>query len=76
MTYIYIYIYIYIYSICIYFRSIHDDLSCLAIHELKCGLNVAEVEKRKQYYGSNSIDVPVKPYHALFIEEVRLVQLK
>ena len=52
------------------FRGIHDDLSCLTIHELKHGLSVADAEKRKQYYGPNSIDVPVKPYHALFIEEV------
>ena len=29
-----------------------------------------EKERRKQCYGPNSIDVPVKPYYALFIEEV------
>lgn len=51
-------------------RSIYDNLTCSAIHELKEGLNVAEKEKRKLSHGPNSIDVPVKPYHAIFIEEV------
>lgn len=54
------------------FRSIHDDLSSSEIHELQHGLSVAEKERRKQCYGLNSIDVPVKPYFALFIEEVNL----
>lgn len=52
------------------FRGIHDDLTCLAIHELKHGLSMAEKERRMLCYGPNSIDVPVKPYYALFIDEV------
>jgi len=57
-------------SFCDGFRGIHNNLTCSAIHETSQGLSEAEKERRKQCYGLNSIDVPVKPYYALFIEEV------
>ncbi len=34
------------------------------------GLSVQEHSSRLLRYGSNDIDVPIKPYYALFIEEV------
>lgn len=53
-----------------FFSGFEDNLTCSDIHGMSQGLTEEEKQKRIQSYGPNSIDVPVKPYHALFIEEV------
>ena len=45
-------------------------MSCSEAYHHGSGLSRLEHERRLGMYGSNSIEVPVKPYHVLFIEEV------
>ncbi|XP_068097680.1 polyamine-transporting ATPase 13A2 isoform X2 [Hyperolius riggenbachi] len=47
-----------------------DGLTCGEIHSLKSGLSQSERDNRKLIYGRNEIDVPVKSYGKLLIEEV------
>lgn len=51
-------------------RALDHGYSCAALHEMTRGLSVSEQESRLLYYGANTIDVPVRPYHVLLVEEV------
>ncbi len=51
-------------------RALDHGYSCAALHDLACGLSTSEHEVRLLYQGVNTIDVPVKPYHVLLVEEV------
>jgi len=51
-------------------RAFDHGYSCAAIHDMNGGLATEEHEDRLLHYGPNSLDVPVKPYHVLFVEEV------
>ncbi|KAL5492027.1 hypothetical protein EMCRGX_G017415 [Ephydatia muelleri] len=53
------------------------NISCNAVHQMiaggkgnNLGLSHSEHASKLLRYGPNSIDVPVKPYHLLFVEEV------
>ena len=43
---------------------------CSTIHRMKEGLGTGEHQRLLLHYGKCAIDVPVKPYYALFVEEM------
>lgn len=51
-------------------RGLESSMTCSEAYRHGNGLSRLEHERRFGMYGSNSIEVPVKPYHSLFIEEV------
>ena len=51
-------------------RGLELGHSCTAIHGKRHGLNTNDHEISFVRYGKSVVDVPVKPYHVLFIEEV------
>ncbi|XP_053546238.1 polyamine-transporting ATPase 13A2 isoform X2 [Bombina bombina] len=50
--------------------SLEDGLTCGDLHKLKSGLSQTDHNTRKQIYGPNEIDVPVKSYGMLLIDEI------
>ena len=56
-----------------FISGFEDNLTCSDIHAMSQGLTEEEKQKRIQSYGPNSIEVPVKPYYALLVEEVSFV---
>ncbi|KAG8430963.1 hypothetical protein GDO86_019649, partial [Hymenochirus boettgeri] len=50
--------------------SLDEGLTCRDLHKRRFGLSHMDQSIRKQIYGLNEIDVPVKSYLKLFIEEV------
>ncbi|XP_040278846.1 polyamine-transporting ATPase 13A2 isoform X1 [Bufo bufo] len=50
--------------------SLDEGLTCGEVHKFKSGLGQSEHNSRKLIYGNNEIDVPVKSYGYLLIEEV------
>ncbi|OCT73393.1 hypothetical protein XELAEV_18036370mg [Xenopus laevis] len=50
--------------------SLDEGVTCGELHKKKLGLSQTEHNGRKQIYGANEIDVPVKSYGRLLIEEV------
>ncbi|KAK2177445.1 hypothetical protein NP493_592g01064 [Ridgeia piscesae] len=51
-------------------RGLDSDTTCAMIHEDFTGLNEEEQLQKQHLYGENSIDVKVKSYSRLFVEEV------
>ncbi|CAN9515694.1 unnamed protein product [Ophioblennius macclurei] len=49
---------------------LNEDWSCKDLHNFKKGLTPLEQSLRKSLYGANVIDVPVKSYMKLLVEEV------
>ncbi|XP_051915684.1 cation-transporting ATPase 13A2 isoform X2 [Hippocampus zosterae] len=49
---------------------LNEDWTCNDLHGFKNGLSLLEQNLRRQVYGPNVIDVPVKSYFQLLIEEV------
>ena len=54
----------------LFFRGYEKGLSCNDLHKMRGGLLSQDHQCRLTYHGLNNIDVPVKPYHVLFIEEI------
>lgn len=52
------------------FVLLRCDYSCSSLHDMRGGLGTWEQQDRLLHYGPNAIDVPVKPYHVLLVEEV------
>lgn len=52
------------------YRGYENGVACSSFHSMANGLSYTDHYERQQRYGSNDINVPVKPYHVLFIEEV------
>ncbi|CAH2318429.1 cation-transporting ATPase 13A2 isoform X2 [Pelobates cultripes] len=50
--------------------SLTDGLTCGDLHRFKSGLSIADHNSRKQLYGPNEINVQVKSYGILLIDEV------
>ncbi|XP_056398088.1 polyamine-transporting ATPase 13A2 isoform X2 [Hyla sarda] len=50
--------------------SLDEGLTCGEVHTYKSGLNQSDHNNRKLIYGHNAIDVPVKSYGQLLVEEV------
>lgn len=56
-----------------YYRGLDESgIQCVDLHNIshQGGLSTSQHQKRLTQYGPNSVDVPVKPYHVLLIEEV------
>ncbi|KAL5492024.1 hypothetical protein EMCRGX_G017412 [Ephydatia muelleri] len=51
-------------------RGLDRGVKCDAVCGMEGGIQHDDHEDRLLQYGPNSIDVPVKPYHLLFVEEV------
>lgn len=51
-------------------RGYEKGQSCNDLHDMKCGLQSHDHHRRLTRHGPNKIDVPVKPYYVLFVEEV------
>ena len=51
-------------------RGLELEHSCTDIHSKRHGLTTNEHDIASVQYGKCVIDVPVKPYHVLFVEEV------
>ncbi|KAI0219960.1 putative cation-transporting ATPase 13A3 [Lamellibrachia satsuma] len=51
-------------------RGLESDTTCAMIHEEFTGLNEVEQLQKQELFGENSIDIKVKSYSRLFIEEV------
>ncbi|XP_064384739.1 polyamine-transporting ATPase 13A3-like isoform X2 [Halichondria panicea] len=51
-------------------RGFDRGFSCSEIHDMHTGLSTRTHQERLLYQGPNSIDVPVKPYFVLLLEEV------
>ena len=51
-------------------RGYEMGVACSTIHNMSGGLTAAGHASRLLHYGPNDIDVPVKPYHTLFVDEV------
>ncbi|XP_072011383.1 polyamine-transporting ATPase 13A2 isoform X2 [Engystomops pustulosus] len=50
--------------------TLDEGLTCAEVHGYKSGLSQADHNNRKLIYGPNDIDVPLKSYGQLLIEEV------
>ncbi|KAM4011812.1 LOW QUALITY PROTEIN: polyamine-transporting ATPase 13A2 [Anomaloglossus baeobatrachus] len=50
--------------------SLDDGLTCGEVHRYKTGLSQSDHENRKLIFGPNEIDVPIKSYGQLLIDEV------
>ncbi|XP_069805161.1 polyamine-transporting ATPase 13A2 isoform X2 [Dendropsophus ebraccatus] len=50
--------------------SLDEGLTCGEVHAYKSGLSQSDHNNRKLIYGPNEIDVPVKSYRQLLVEEV------
>ncbi|XP_073512248.1 polyamine-transporting ATPase 13A2 isoform X2 [Phyllobates terribilis] len=50
--------------------SLDEGLTCGEIHKCKAGLSQSDHDNRKLIYGPNEIDVPIKSYAQLLMEEV------
>ncbi|KAL5499439.1 hypothetical protein EMCRGX_G010855 [Ephydatia muelleri] len=51
-------------------RGYDSGMTCEDMHGLAVGLSSSENAVKLHTYGPNSIEVPVKPYYVLFVEEV------
>jgi predicted P-type ATPase len=51
-------------------RGLDGGHTSSALHGMRGGLSLEQHSQRVCLYGENSIDVPVKPYHVLLVEEV------
>nr|XP_020468149.1 probable cation-transporting ATPase 13A2 isoform X2 [Monopterus albus]XP_020468150.1 probable cation-transporting ATPase 13A2 isoform X2 [Monopterus albus] len=49
---------------------LHEDWTCKDLYDFQRGLSPLEQSLRRQIYGPNIIDVPVKPYMKLLFEEI------
>ncbi|XP_028265066.1 polyamine-transporting ATPase 13A2 isoform X2 [Parambassis ranga] len=49
---------------------LNEDWTCKDLHGFQTGLSPMEQSSRRQIYGTNIIDVPVKSYFKLLLEEV------
>ncbi|XP_069598015.1 polyamine-transporting ATPase 13A2 isoform X3 [Ranitomeya imitator] len=50
--------------------SLDEGLTCGEVHKYKSGLSQSDRDNRKLIYGPNEIDVPVKSYGQLLVDEV------